>query len=72
MVHAELPRSYEQCPFCENSAVPFVLWRKYFQGEMAAGRAKFLKLNRTHFKRRQSRNERIAPQKVSCASFEVL
>lgn len=52
MVHAEFPHSSEQCPFCENSAVPFVLWRKYFQGEMTAERAKFLKLNRIHFKRR--------------------
>lgn len=53
MVLAELPREYERCPFCESSAVLFVLQHKYFQGEMDVEGAQFPKLHRirVNFKR---------------------
>lgn len=72
-VHAELPCEYEQCPFCESSAILFVLWCVFvdsFQGEMAVKGAQFPKLNRISLKRRYDRKERIVPKSFS-ESFEV-
>lgn len=61
-VHSELPYEYEQCPFCESTAILFVLWCKCFQGEMAVEGTQFHRLNRISLKMRYNKKERIVPK----------